>query len=97
MDSDDVRKHAEAHAQATVAGDLRTAAQDLTDEGRAQAGSVMKQMPSSLSGAEVDSVEVQGDQAVARIRYSGEGGDVTVESTWAERDGRAKIVGLRVV
>ncbi len=97
MDDAAVRKHAEAHGQAVAAGDLRTAAGDLTPEAQAAAGEVMRRLPRPVTGAEVISVEDRGDEGVAQIRYGGEPEAVTVESRWAERDGRPKIVDLRIV
>jgi hypothetical protein len=97
MDEDTVRRHAEAHGRATVEGDLRAAGSDLTKEALPAAGDVMKQMPESLSSSAIDSVSSEGDEYVVLIRYSGEDGDAVVESRWVERDGRPKILDLKVV
>ena len=97
MDEASVREHAQAHGQAIVDGDLRKAGGDLTPEMQATAGDVMKQFPKKVTGAEVVSVEVKGDNAVVNARYSGDEVAVTVESLWAERDGRPKIVEMKVV
>jgi hypothetical protein len=97
MDHDTVRQHAEAHGRATVEGDLRTAGSDLTKDAMPAAGDVMKKMPASLSSSAIESVTPEGDDYVVLIRYSGEDGDAVVESRWAERDGRPKIVDLKVV
>jgi hypothetical protein len=97
MDEETVRQHAEAHGRATVAGDLRAAGSDLTREAVPAAGEVMKRMPGSLSGSAIDSVTAEGDEYVVLIRYSGEDSDAVVESRWAEREGRPKIVDLKVV
>ena len=97
MDEGSVREHAEAHGQALVAGDLRRAGGDLTPEMQAIAGDVMKHFPKKVETAEVVSVEAGGDEAVVQARYGGEGTEVTVESRWAERDGRPKIVDMKVV
>lgn len=97
MEEETVRQHAEAHGRATVEGDLRTAGSDLTHDALPAAGEVMKKMPKSLSGSAIDSVRAEGDEYVVLIRYSGEDSDAVVESRWAERDGRPKIVDLKVV
>ncbi|MGH2807574.1 MAG: hypothetical protein ACRDKT_09890 [Actinomycetota bacterium] len=97
MDESSVREHAEAHGQAMVDGDLRRAGSDLTPEVQATAGDVMKHFPRKVETAELVSVAVQGDEAVTQARYSGEGKEVTVESRWAERDGRPKITVMKVV
>jgi hypothetical protein len=96
MDEETVRQHAEAHGRATVEGDLRAAGSDLTKDAVPAAGDVMKKMPSSLSSSAIESVTTEGDEYVVLIRYSGDG-DAVVESRWAERDGRPKIVDLKVV
>ncbi len=91
-----IRQHAEAHGQATVAGDLKRAGSYLTPEAMAQAPGVMRSMPSPLTSCEVTAVQSSGDESVATIRYVGEGGELVVESRWAERDGQPKIVDLGV-
>jgi hypothetical protein len=97
MNEDDVRKHAEEHGQAIVAGDLRRAGEDLTEEARGQAGPVMGTLPRPVTAASVESVRPDGGEFVARIRYSGEGSEAIVESRWAERDGRPMVVELTAV
>jgi uncharacterized protein YpuA (DUF1002 family) len=96
MDEATVREAAETHARATVERDYATAGSYLSEEMKASAGDVMKQMPGRLTSADVVGVETAGDEAVARIRYSGEEGSTTVESRWSEVDGRPTIVGLDV-
>jgi hypothetical protein len=97
MDESTVRDRAEAHAKATVAGDLRTAGSDLTKPAMAQAGDVMKAMPDPLESSEVTSVQADGDEFVAQIRYSGGGGETLVESRWADQGGTPKISALKVL
>ena len=97
MEEDLVRQHAEAHARATVAGDLKRAGSDLTPEAMAQAPGVMRSMPSPLTASEVTELSFSGEECVATIRYVGENGEALVASRWAERDGRPVIVNLEVV
>lgn len=98
MDEGAVRQAAEDHAGAVVEGDLRRAARYLTDEVMLSAQRLMSErFPTKLESGEVLSVETAGEQSRARIRYAGEGQDVTVESVWAERDGRPKIVALDAI
>ena len=97
MEESSVREHAEAHGQALVDGDLRKAGSDLTPEMQAVAGDVMAHFPRKVATAEVVSVETGGEEAVVRARYAGDDTEVTVESRWAERDGRPKIVDMKVV
>ena len=56
------------------------------------AGAVMKAMPRPVTGAEVLSVDAEGDAMVCRIRYSGDESEATVASRWQERNGEPKIV-----
>ena len=97
MDEQTVRTHAEQHGDALVNGDLRRAGGDLTKEAQAQAPDVMSNFPKNVESAEVVSCDVQGEEAVVRALYKGEGKEVTVESRWADRDGRPKIVDMKVV
>lgn len=96
MDADVVRRHAQAHGEAVVSGDLRRAASDLTESGRAAAGAVMAALPKQIVAAEVVGLEPSGEAYVARIRYEGEGRAVEVESVWQEHEGRPMITELRL-
>ena len=97
MDESTVRDRAEAHGKATVAGDLRTAGSDLTKAAMAQAGDVMKALPDPLESSEVTSVQADGNEFVAQIRYAGGSSETIVESRWAEADGGVKITALKVL
>lgn len=97
MDETMVRDGAETHARATVAGDLKVAGSYLSREAMAQAGEVMKAMPGRLDGSEIGSVAGSGDGYVVEIRYRGDAGEVTVESTWSDIDGSPKITNLKVL
>ena len=94
MDENAVRQQAEAHGNAVVAGDLRSAGSDLTPAVADKAPGVMGKLPRPTTGAEVLKVEMQGDQAVVHILYKGDDAETTVISTWADEDGRPKIVDL---
>jgi hypothetical protein len=97
MEEETVRRHAAAHAQATVAGDLKAAGGDLTEKAMPAAGAVMKQLPVPLVDSAIEGVRDDGGEYIVLIRYSGEDSDAVVESRWAEHDGRPKIVDLEVV
>jgi hypothetical protein len=97
MDETTVKEHAEAHGLAMAGGDLNRAAQDLTDDGRAQAGPVMKALPRPITDAQVQEVTAIGEEFVVNILYSGSDSAVTVESRWAEVDGKPMIVGLKTL
>lgn len=96
MDEQTVRDAATQHAEATVAKDFKTAGATLTKPAMAQAGDVMKAMPGDLSGCEIASVTSEGDEMVVAIVYRGAEGETTVQSRWAEVDGRPMITDLQV-
>ena len=96
MDESTARERANAHAQAIVAGDMGRAGRDLSPEVMEVAGAVMKQMPRPVTGAEVVSVESDGDTTICRICYTGHDSEVTVASHWQNVDGEQKIVWLTV-
>jgi hypothetical protein len=97
VDEDTIREHAANHGRATVAGDFKTAGRDLTPEAVEQAPDVMKAMPTSLNDSSIASVEKDGDAYVAVIDYSGGGESTKVASRWEEREGRPRIVDLKVL
>ena len=97
MDENTIKEHAASHGQATVAGDFKTAGRDLTPEAVEQAPGVMKAMPKDLTGSDVSSVEKDGDAYVAVIVYSAGDESIEVASRWEEREGRPRIVDLKVL
>jgi hypothetical protein len=96
MTEDQVRTAAQDHAEGTVQGDMKRAGAHVDPSAYGSAGEVMKKMPGTLSGCEVVSVTAGTDSFIVRIRYDGDGGSLTVDSTWAEKDSAPKIVGLAV-
>ena len=95
MEESVVREHAQAHADAMVAGDLARAGGDLTPEAQEAAAGVMRELPRPVETAELVRVEAAGDDGfVSHIRYGGGGKTVTVEARWADQGGRPRIVGL---
>ena len=97
MEEQSVRTHAEQHGDALIAGDLRRAGGDLSPEAQAQAPDVMSKFPKKVESAEVVSLDLSGEEAIVQARYRGEGKEVTVEARWGERDGRPKILDMKVV
>ena len=102
MDEQAVRSEAQKHADATVAGDFKTAGSSLTEEAMAQAGGVMKQMPRNLTSGQVGEVTSDGEAFTVLINYSGttkegEEASATVESKWEDRGGAPKLSSMRVV
>jgi hypothetical protein len=97
MDENLVRKHAEAHGRAVMEREYERAADDLTDEAKANAGEVMRRLPQPITSADVLEVQSGSDEVLARIRYAGVDSAAVVESRWADRGGRPRIVELTVV
>jgi hypothetical protein len=97
MDEGTIREHAEAHGQAVVEREYGRAMDDLSDGVKATAAQVMGELPQPITSAEVVRVEVDGEGGMAQIRYSGAEGAATVESRWADVEGRPRIVDLSVV
>jgi hypothetical protein len=97
MDESTIRRRAQAHGDATVAGDLKRAGSDLSKGAMAQAPEVMGKMPKQLTGAHIQSVRPEGQEWIAVIRYEGGPDELQVESRWAESDGTPVITNLRIV
>jgi hypothetical protein len=92
MNESKAREHIQGHADAVVSGDFDHVVADFSEELRPQVPEIAKLLPQPVESAEVVSVETGDDEAVAHIRYSGAGKDVTIRSHWRERDGRPEIV-----
>jgi hypothetical protein len=93
----DVRSYTEAHANAVVSGDQAHLMGDFDPAAMPGVGPVIAAMPQPVKSAEVIKLDLTGDEAVVRIQYTGDDKTATIESKWAERDGRPKIIGLTVV
>jgi hypothetical protein len=90
MDESTTRRHVQEHADAVVRGDMDHVVGDFVEEMRPQVPQIAQSLPLPVTSAEVLSVEV-GDESVARIRYTGESGSVTIQSRWRDVDGRPEI------
>lgn len=97
MDEAVVREHATRHGEAVVAGNLRQAAGDIVPEAGGKARQVIGELPDPVTSADIAGLREGGEGYLVTIRYQGEGGELLVESSWAERDGRPMIVDLRTV
>jgi hypothetical protein len=83
MDEAQVRQRAQAHVDAVVRGDNRTAAADFGESARPQLGALGRAMPRPVKSARIDSVQTEADRAVVHITYVGDDETVTVRSEWA--------------
>ena len=92
MDEQTVRPYAEAHAAAIAGGDVDHAVADLDDPLRAPMASMVAQLSSVTTSADIVSVEPADDAAVVVIRYSGTGTETTIRSVWKQVGDRPLIV-----
>ena len=97
MDDAKTRKQIQDHADAVVRGDMDTVLGDFSQELRPQAPQLAKGLPAPVTSAEVLSVDVGAEESVARIKYTGDGGELTIETQWREIDGRPTIVAGKPV
>jgi hypothetical protein len=96
MDETNARSHIEAHAEAVARGDMDAVVADFSQELRPQVPDLAPQLlPLPIQSADVVSIDTQGEEAVARIHYTGESGDEqTLRSHWREIEGRPLIVNV---
>ncbi len=91
MDEQQTRLAVQAHADAVVSGDIDHVVSDFVEEMRAAVPEIARTLPDPVSAAEVRSLEVGADEAVAEISYTGAGRTVTIRSRWREVEGRPQI------
>jgi len=97
MDESTIRPYAEGHANAVVANDMATVMADIHESAMAALGEVAGSLPNPVERATVDAIDIDGDEASVRIRYEGPSSSATVQSRWAERDGRPKVIDAKLV
>jgi hypothetical protein len=95
----DVEEAVKQNCQAVLAGDLMRLMNDLTPEAMAQVmanagGGGMGAMP-SLSSFEIQSHEVNGDDHVFKVKFTGDQ-DFTANATWRDVGGQWKIAALEM-
>ncbi len=94
MDEQDVRRHAQGHLDALVAGNVDQAIQDLSPQLRQNLGEIMAMLPLPLKEAELESVDMAGSGYTAVLRLVGETDEIRLESRWTDRDGEPTIVEM---
>lgn len=92
MDEQAVREHADAHCEALLAGDIERAAQELSNELRANLGQLVAMLPAPITAATVESLDRTGSGFRAVLHLVGESAETRLETRWKERDGRPVIV-----
>jgi hypothetical protein len=92
MDEAQTRDHINQHADAVVRGDMEAILADFSEELRPGAPQIINEvLPQPVTAADVLNMDVGDAEAVAVIRYSGDG-ELTVRSRWQEQGGRPVIV-----
>jgi hypothetical protein len=92
MEEQIVREHAQAHCDALLAGDVGRAAEELSNELRANLGQLVSMLPMPLTAATVESVERTGSGIRAVLHLTGERAETRLETRWKDRNGRPTIV-----
>jgi hypothetical protein len=96
MDDQKTRDQIQQHADAIVRGDTDTAVADFTEALRPHVGEIAKRLPRPVTSAEVMSIDLGDDEAVALIRYSGDSDELTIRSHWQDEDERPMIVHAEI-
>jgi hypothetical protein len=92
MDEQDVRDRAAAVCAALVAGDVDGAIGAFSEELRRNLGEVLTLFPLPATDATIESVERGGSGFIVVLRLVGETDEVTLQTRWKERDGRATLI-----
>lgn len=92
MDKEAVREHAQAHADALLAGDIGRAAEEMSRELQHNLGPIVAMLPMPMTEASIESVESTPSGYKVVLHLVGEGGDLRLETRWKDRDGRPTIV-----
>lgn len=98
MPDTEVEQAVKENCQALLTGDLMRVMNDLTPEAMGQvmqnAGGNMGAMP-TLTGFDIQSHEVQGDDHVFKIKFSGDQ-EFLATATWRDVGGAWKIAALQM-
>ena len=92
------RETVERHGKAVLEGDVDVLMGDIAPEAMPSLQPLAEKLgPIQPTAYEVVSESEQGNQKVFRVKYTGETGSVTVESTWALKGEAWKVVKAVVV
>ena len=92
MDEGDVRKAAQAVADALVAGDVDGAIEYLSDELRRNLGEVVALLPLPATEVTIESLERGPSAFVVVVKLVGESHEDQLQTRWKDRDGEPRIV-----
>src|SRR4029078_1479889 len=92
MDEQAVREHAQAHADALLAGDIGKASEQMSKELHATLGQFASMLPMPMTEASIESVESTPTGYKVILHLVGEGDTLRLETRWKDRDGQPTIV-----
>jgi hypothetical protein len=92
MDEQAVREHAQAHADALLAGDIGKASEQMSNELRSNLGPFAAMLPMPMTEASIESVESTPTGYRVVLHLVGEGDTLRLETRWKDRDGQPTIV-----
>jgi hypothetical protein len=92
MDEAAVREHAQAQADALLAGDIGKASEEMSPQLRQNLGPIVAMLPMPLTEATVESVAATPSGFRAVLHLVGEHDAIRLETRWKERDGRPTMV-----
>ncbi len=94
MDEVLVREHAQAFADALVAGDVDRAITDFSKELRQNLGEVISLLPLPATSATIESIERSGSGDNVAIRVVGKSEEILIQTRWKDRDDKPTIIEL---
>jgi hypothetical protein len=92
MDEATTKDHIEAHADAVVCADMDAILADFSEGLRPEVPQLAQALPQPVTSADIQNIEIGGDESVSTIRYSGQDSAVTIRARWQEEGGRPVIV-----
>jgi hypothetical protein len=92
MDEQAVREHAQAHADALLAGDIGKASEQMSRELQQSLGPIVAMLPMPMTEASIESVESTPTGYKVIFHLVGEGDTLQLETRWKDRDGTPTIV-----
>ena len=92
MDEQAVREHAQATADALLAGDIGKASEQMSKELHSTLGQFAAMLPMPMTEASIESIESTPTGYRVVLHLAGEGDTLRLETRWKDRDGRPTIV-----
>jgi Zn-dependent alcohol dehydrogenase len=92
MDEQAVREHAQATADALLAGDIGKASEQMSKELHSTLGQFAAMLPMPMTEASIESIESTPTGYRVVLHLVGEGDTLRLETRWKDRDGQPTIV-----